>query len=698
MADPLLYTAWSALNAAQYAIGVHTNNMANADNESYHARTVRLAESYVISTGNGSLGTGVNVAAVNRAFSKYVEKMYLSESTMEERWTTQAEWLGYVESIFNQSEEKGVNQALAAFFLGWEKLSADADGESTRSALLGATSTLLTMLTDMADDLEQQTELIEGEIGDQVGTVNTILESLADLNASIQRDPDNGSLLDDRDALIRELAEYMDVEVQYYDSGEVAVNLGTGQPLVSGSKSYEIKYENAKSWASLTSQSTFDGQVYFDGESSNEIVLKVVNPGTADGSGAAAQFRVSLDGGQTWLTDDNGDYVLYTADSQTGAVEVDGVTIWFGADDDPAGTATGALAKGDTFTVMAKSGLYWYKNTSSFENITPLASSTGGDEDERLTGGSLTGLFATRDSMIGEYTDKLDAFAESLIWEVNYAFSQGAGTSNFSTVTGTYQVDDATAALAESDLHFADKLTSGSLSIALYDESTGDALGVTSLDFSSIIPPGTSTFDPAVHSLADVAQAINASFGGNVTASVTNGTLTIDAASGYEFQFAGDTTGLLAGLGINTYFTGTGASDIGVNAVVSSDVTRINAGMVDASGEVVDGSNDTALAICGLETKDVTITTSAGDSSTMTLQEYLNALVSGVGSDSAAAQSNKAYYAILANELEKEQESISGVNSDEELIRVEQFQRLYQAAANMIEVSNEMFETLMSIA
>lgn len=697
MADSLLSIAASALNAAQYAISVHSNNVSNADTDGYHAQTVNLSEAYVIGTSTGSLGTGVDVESVERSFSEYVEKMYLTESGLEERWATQAEWLGYVENIFNQSDEDGINAALAEFFQAWEDLTSNADDASTRSALLGVTTTLLTMLSDMAESLDEQTELINDEISDQVAEVNTLLDSLADLNASIQRDPDNNSLLDDRDTLVRELAEYMDVEVQYAENGQVTVYTDSGQVLVDGTKSYEIKYEGPKSWSSLTSGSTFEGSVYFDGSSSNEIVLEVVSAGTADGTGTAAQFKVSLDGGQTWLTDDDGDYILYTADDETGAVEVDGVSIWFGASDDSTATAGGELAAGDTFTVMAKSGVYWYENTSSFENITPLASSTGGDEDDRLTGGSLTGLFSARDDLIGDYAEELDAFASSLIWEVNYAFSQGAGTSNFSTVTGTYAVEDSTVALADSGLAFADELSGGSMTFALYDADTGEALGLTALDFSSVTP-GQSTFDPDVHSLDDVAAAINATFsGGELTATVTNGVLTINAADGVEFQFAGDTTGLLAALGVNTYFTGSDASDIGVNAVVSSDVTRINAAVVDASGEVSDGGNDTASAICELQDKEVEITTLSGSSSTMTLAEYMNALVAEVGADSSTAQSNESYYAALASDLSDEQDSISGVNLDEELIKIEQYQRLYQAAANMVEVSNEMFDTLIAM-
>ena len=696
MADQLLLTAWSSLTASQYALSVSSNNVANAGTEGYRRLSVTQSESIVIDTAAGSVGTGVTAEEAQRAFDEYIERMYLSEYAEEERWATQAQWLGYVENIVNQADESGVNDALAEYFQAWSDLAANPDDEATREALLGVTETLNSILKDMSEDLEQQVDLINTQAGSDVDAANDVIQSLADLNAQIQAHPNDTSLLNDRDLLIRELSGYMDVEVQYYDSGQVSVYLGSGQALVSGATAYEVKYEGPKAWSSLGGASSFDGGVYFEGSSSSEIVLEVVNPGIADGGAGAAEFKVSLDGGQTWLTDDSGDVILYTADDQAGAIEVDGVTIWLGAADDSSGTATGALAEGDSFTVMAKSGVYWYKNTSSFENITPLASAGGGDDDSRLTGGSLAGLFSARDDMIGEYREELDAFASTLIWETNFAFSQGAGLANFDSVTGTYSAEDTTSALVDSGLAFADELQSGGFSIALYDETTGESLGVDAVDFSSVTP-GLSTFDPTVHTLEDVAQAINDTFSGDLTATVTNGVLSIDGADGVEFQFAGDTTGILAACGINTYFTGSDASDIAINPTVLGDSNRLNAGKVDASGEVADGGNEVADAIAGLADEDVEITTLSGSTSTKSLSEYMNSLVSSVGSDSASAQANESYSTALADSLAEQQESASGVNLDEELVLIEQYQRQYQAASQMIEISNEMFDTLLGI-
>ena len=379
------------------------------------------------------------------------------------------------------------------------------------------------------------------------------------------------------------------------------------------------------------------------------------------------------------------------------AITVDGVSIWLSAAGDSGADGSGTLAVGDTFTVMAKSGLYWHSTTSGVENITPLADADSGLSDDRVASGSLAGLFYVRDECLAASQESLDALAATLAYETNYAYSQGASGENFSTATGTYAVDDTAVALgSNSGLAYADELAAGNLTLAVYDSSTGELLDISALDFDSATA-GIQSFDPATDSLEDVAAAINNTFAGQITASITNGKLTLSAASGTEFAFAGDSTGLLAALGLNTFFTGSTAGDIGVNQTLLDNAALVNAGALDATGELAAGSNTTALAVAALAEKDLEITRADGQTRNVTLQEYFNDLVSQVGSDSAAAQTMADYSQTLADALADQQEELSGVNLDEELVLLEKYQRAYEAASKIITVSNEMFDTVIGL-
>ena len=694
MADSLLSIANSAIRASQYAISTVSSNIANANTEGYRLRTVTMTETDTVNIYGYVTGTGVNAEEAARAFNSYLEELFLAKYAGYTRYETLSQWLESVETLTSQDEDTGLVSVLEDYFQAWSDVAADPDDDSAITVLQETASSLASMINSLAQDLESTSELIEQSIASGVDEVNTISAALAELNTAIAADQDNASLLDERDLLVRQLSEYLDVDVQYQGDGQVNVYTCSGLPLVFEDKSYELSYESSKAWSSLTADSTFDGAIYFDGSSSNELTIEVVDAGAADGT---ATFKVSYDGGETWLTDDDGDLILYSADAESGAVEIDGVDIWFGSSTDDSAASSGALASGDTFTVMAKSGVYWYRTTSSFVNITPVEDSTGGDTSGRLTGGSLAGLCEARDACIGSYLDELESFAEALIWETNYAYSQGASSDPLTSAYGEYSAEDTSSAVSASGLAYADYVTEGSFSLALYDSDSGESLGVTAVDFSSIIPPGSSTFDPAVHSLEDVATAINATFSGQVTATVEDGTLKLESADGVSFSFAGDTTGLLAATGLNVFFTGTDAGDIAVDSDLLSGAVSLNTGVVDASGEVDSGDNTTALALADLADREVSIHLSNGKTTTSTLQDFFGDMVSQVGADLSTAESRADTNQALAESLDEEQESASGVSLDEELVKLELYQRMYQAASQVIAISEELFETLINI-
>jgi flagellar hook-associated protein 1 FlgK len=67
-----------------------------------------------------------------------------------------------------------------------------------------------------------------------------------------------------------------------------------------------------------------------------------------------------------------------------------------------------------------------------------------------------------------------------------------------------------------------------------------------------------------------------------------------------------------------------------------------------------------------------------------------------VGIDVEQANSNEKYNDTLLDQYVQKKESITGVNLDEEMTDILKFQQLYQAAAKIISICDEMLDTLLS--
>lgn len=694
----IMGTAKSALGAAQLAIAVTSENVANVDTEGYSRRTVNFAEAYSVDSAAGQIGTGVWAEGIQRYFNQYVENQYYDQATLRDRWDTLYTNLSNTESLFNESSGYGLSDTLESFFTSWEDLTQQTEDASSRNSVLTSTQTLVSTLSQIDSDLVTQAQETDAAIIQQVSEVNSLLEQIATLNKQISTtSADANNLLDSRSALVRELSGYMDISYIDKGDGNITIHTQAGQTLVDGENFFTISYDAPQATSALIGGSTFDGSVYFAGNDSQEYTLEVVQGGSVMSGTGAALFRVSVDGGRTWLTDEDGNELHYAARTQDTSTEVGELSIWFGTGTDSSTAPTTNLTVGDKFSITPMRALYWNENTSTKENITPYTDASGEQDANRLTGGTLSALCSYKNDYLGAYQEKLDAIASSLAWEVNRLHSQGTGLTNLSEVTGTYAVKHNDMALGSnsSGLTYGSKLTAGSAFIYIYNDSTGLLASGAALDFS-----GTGAglnFDPATDSLEDVAAAVNSTYGGLLSATIVNHKLTISAADGYSFNMGTDTTGLYAALGLNTYFTGSTAGDLGVNSAITTDLDRLCTGHVDGAGEANAGDGTTASAISDLAENKVTISTLRGGSVSQTISGYYNGLVSSVGADTAQAKYKYSYTNALASDLDDQQQSISGVNLDEEMTNLIKYQHAYTAAAKLITTADEMMQTLLSL-
>jgi flagellar hook-associated protein 1 FlgK len=101
------------------------------------------------------------------------------------------------------------------------------------------------------------------------------------------------------------------------------------------------------------------------------------------------------------------------------------------------------------------------------------------------------------------------------------------------------------------------------------------------------------------------------------------------------------------------------------------------------------GDNRNGLALAGLENN---LNMLGG---TASFQDTYGSVVSEVGTLTRSAQISTAAQETLLNSAKEEWGNISGVNLDEEAANLVKFQQSYQAAAQVISVSQSLFDSLL---
>jgi flagellar hook-associated protein 1 len=300
------------------------------------------------------------------------------------------------------------------------------------------------------------------------------------------------------------------------------------------------------------------------------------------------------------------------------------------------------------------------------------------DTDTKIdpTSGELHGLTDARDNILGGFIDQLNNFAKTLIFEFNKVYSSGQGLNGYSTITSSNTVDDSSKPLNDTGLEFTPN--NGSFQVLVRNKKTGLTQTTNvQVDLNGMGHDMT---------LDDLQAALNGINGLKSEIQVGGG-LKIDSLStDNEFAFANDTSGVLAALGINDFFTGTTAHDMGVSAAVRADPAKFAAsqGGLDA---------DTKNAQVMANFLDMPIESKNGE----TLGIIYNRIVADVAQGSSVSKTTAEGAQAFESSLRGQQMSVSGVNLDEEAVKMITYQRAFQATAKYIATISSLLEVLVNI-
>jgi flagellar hook-associated protein 1 len=294
-----------------------------------------------------------------------------------------------------------------------------------------------------------------------------------------------------------------------------------------------------------------------------------------------------------------------------------------------------------------------------------------------LSSGQLGALGESR-KQVAAVIEKLDALAGSLIFELNKLHAAGQGLEGFSSVTATNPADDPTVALNAARTGLKYPPANGSFVVHVRNKTTG----LVESTMVQVDLDGVGGDDTTLNSLAAELNGI-----ANVSASISGGLLTIAAGSGdVEISFSQDSSGALAALGINSFYTGRGARDIAVNTTITQQP-----GLLAAAKNGEKGDNQTARLIAELESRPL------ASLSGMSLKATYESAVNGVASAAASSRINAEAARVVKETLHAQREALSGVSLDEEAVNLMREQRAFQGAARLITAVNEMMDTVLNL-
>jgi flagellar hook-associated protein 1 len=379
----------SALQAFQQAINVTSNNIANASTPGYDVESANLTEALPQSNGVATVGAGVVVTGISRAYSQAAaNQLNTSQSTLGQLNALQ-NYSSQIDNLFGTTVG-GLSTSLQNFYSAFSSVANNPTSTASRQALLGQAQAVATSFQNASSELNSLNTDVNSRITADVQQINSIASSISTLNQQIVvgtaqdgSQPPN-ELMDQRDQLVSNLSQLVGVSTTTDPDGAVNVFVGNGQPLVlQGQTTTLTTVPNQFNASQLEiSTSTANGNVISSSITSGDLGgllaarAQVINPALGQLGQIATALSQTVNSQQADGLDLNGNlgtniFSVGTPAATSSSKNTDAVTASVSVNPNGLGALTG-----DSYILSFQGGAPSLTDTATGVSVTPTGAGT----------------------------------------------------------------------------------------------------------------------------------------------------------------------------------------------------------------------------------------------------------------------------------------------------------------------------------
>jgi flagellar hook-associated protein 1 FlgK len=651
MSNSMFYTGLSGLNAAQAALVTTGHNTANVNTPGYNRQTAQIASAGGVNNpGVGFFGNGAKVVDVSRSYDQFLTSQLNQAQSANQSLTTYSAQISQIDNLL-ANQTAGLAPQLQTLFSHVQAVANNPADPAARQQLISSSQALANQFRSMDQYLTGLNANVNDQVSGSVDQINTYTQQIAGLNKQMATfsSPTGGQapndLLDQRDQLLNELGKLVGTKVVVQDGGQFNVYMGNGQSLVLGDKATRLAAVSSASDPARTAVATVNAA-----GKTVEMRESMVSGGSL---GGLLQFRSET---------------LAPAQNALGRMAIS-LADTFNAQQKLGMDLNGAM--GTDFFSQASPGVIPNsgKLTPEFFDTSKLTTS---DYRVDVTGTSSFTVTRLSDNTVVNPDSKTGAY-DGVKLKLDGTVVAGDSFLLQPTRTGardlTVRISDPAKVAAASPIitgNTAGNLGSGSISAG----TVKAAYLTTPLDADDVML----AYDSTNNSLSG--------FPAGAVVTVTPASGVPDSASPYTIATTGTPVSYSAGAtmsfnGITVTISGTPANN---------DTFTI----AKNTGGVSDGRN--ALLLGALQNKKTL------DNGTASVSDAYRQLVSTVGNKASQLQIANTAQTSLTTQIRSAQQSVSGVNQDEETANLLMFQQMYQANAKVIQTASTLFDTVLGIS
>lgn len=628
----LLSTGVSGLLAFQTALETISNNIANVNTPGYDDETTNLVTNPTTAVADGAIGNGVSVGSVTRSYSQFLTEQANGANSSYNQLNTLQGLADQINNMFSDPNS-GLSATLQAFSSAVQSLANSPSQSATRQAVLTQAQALITQFQGYASNLNQLQSQVNSQLTSEASTITSLGQQIASLNQQIMQAQAN-STAQAPNQLLDQRDNLINQLSQHIALNTVTQSDGAMNVFIGSGQALVVGTSSATLEATPDQFNSNQLQLSFQSASGTVNITSSLTGGTL---GGLLQFQ------QQMLT--------------------------------PGSNALGQAAVTLTSLVNTQNEAGLDQNGAIGQALLAV----GGPQvlPSTLNTGSASVSAAVTD-------------LSSLTTSNYYLKFDGSNWSLVDTASG------ASSALSSSVSGGVTTLTGAGLTLTVTGSANAGDQFLIEPTANAVAGMQLLTTDPSkVAAAAPLVTSANAANSG--TAAIQSATVPNTALwtrGNYQLAFSNASQYTITDSSGNTVQSGTYSSGTPINfngisvtltgTPASGDSFAIN----DNAGGV--GDNRNALLLANVVNQGVL------NGGATSLSDAVQSYVGTVGIQTSQAQNGATAQQSVLNSAQSAQQSVSGVNLDQEAASMLQYEQAYQAAAQIIQTSATLFNSLLS--
>lgn len=703
-------SAISALKTNSAALGVIANNVSNLNTPGY-AR--RIVNQQTLSAAGQLMG--VDIASIQRVTNQFLTQESLAAGGSSSQYNMMADLFAQLNGLLggpgdNQSLATGMTNLASAFATASQAPTASASRTGVMNALNGLAGTFSNISQTIAS-LQKQ---IDQQATSSIGGVNTLLKQIYDLNTQVRAASSTGdnssALLDQRDIVLNQLAQVMDIRVITGSDGNISVSTSDGVNLVSNTYA-QLAYPGGAQNGSY-----------------GNITIQDINPQTGQLIGNPAALDPHLSGGSLKGLLDMRDGVLGGLNQTLGNLAQQTALAFNQQANANAAYPPPASLTGRQTGLVTGDGLNFTGNT------TIAVTDSSGRLVSRVDVNFGTGAITVDGVPAGSTGTTIGSFAAALNGALGgngtASFVDGKLTVSANGGNGVLVQDNAASPSSRGGVGFSqffglnDVFQSGMPSVLTTGLTASDASGLAAggkITLTLKGPDGEIARNVSITTIAgqtigDVVTALNTALGGAATFTLNaDGSISSSNAALYSdhtLNVTGDTTSRgttgvtfsqLFGLG--SHAQSLQATGFSLTQAVSNNPARLGFASpaitpTSVAGDTIvsAGDNAGAIALQNVITRSQNFRAAGGIAAQVaSLSDYAATFYQNLSTQSNIITANQTTQQDRLDEAQSRLTSHQGVNLDEELMALSSYQQAYAASARILTMVDQLYQTLLEM-